>query len=457
MGNESDDWYARLSRAEREVLESYSKHHSYIAVARVLGKSESVVDQQLLSARRKMDVISTAEAMYKLADRNARLTAGGVIGDAGPAHHLADPPDPDPGQSLPPADDRPTPDYATEFESTDWNLEPPGGAVLLSSRFYVKRHGDAVVHNAVIRRDGLVRIRGPRQVGKSSLLARGLAHARQTGARVVVTDLQRIGVNDLSNLDDFYFALSRRIAAQLGTGSPRDYWAAPGSAVEKFDEFFESEVLRTSKAPLFWGIDEADAVFDQDYSEEVFSHMRGRFNARALEGNSLWQNVTTILTYSTEAHLLIRDLARSPFNVGTAVELDDFTPNQVSELNTLYGCPLRSEGEIARLYSLVGGHPYLVRHCLYEAKSREIGIKGLEEAATGDFGFFADHLDRMRIGILGDEALVSAVRGLLRGESGLSADCIRRLRSAGIVGGPSGNESKMRCRLYELFLSKLLS
>jgi DNA-binding CsgD family transcriptional regulator len=73
MVTETLDWYDRLSPKEREVLEAYAQFHSYEAVARRLRKSESSVDQQLLSARRKMGVVSTAEAMYLLAERRARI------------------------------------------------------------------------------------------------------------------------------------------------------------------------------------------------------------------------------------------------------------------------------------------------------------------------------------------------------------------------------------------------
>lgn len=85
MDTEPSDWYERLSPKEREVLETYSEKHSYEAVARALHKSESVVDQQLLSARRKMGVASTAEAMYLLAQRKALLT-----GKAHPQRQVAD-------------------------------------------------------------------------------------------------------------------------------------------------------------------------------------------------------------------------------------------------------------------------------------------------------------------------------------------------------------------------------
>jgi DNA-binding CsgD family transcriptional regulator len=73
MTNDTQDWYGQLTAKEREVLEAYAVRHSYDAVAKALGKSESVVDRQLMSARRKMGVTSTAEAMFLLAARKAQL------------------------------------------------------------------------------------------------------------------------------------------------------------------------------------------------------------------------------------------------------------------------------------------------------------------------------------------------------------------------------------------------
>ena len=44
-------------------------------------------------------------------------------------------------------------------------------------------------------------MKGPRQVGKTSLLARGLHQAREAGARVVLTDLQKLDPEQLASAD----------------------------------------------------------------------------------------------------------------------------------------------------------------------------------------------------------------------------------------------------------------
>jgi hypothetical protein len=58
-------------------------------------------------------------------------------------------------------------------------IEPCGGAMPLDSPFYVQRPIDAEFQTTIQRRDNIVLLKGPRQVGKTSLLARGLRQARE--------------------------------------------------------------------------------------------------------------------------------------------------------------------------------------------------------------------------------------------------------------------------------------
>ena len=67
---------------------------------------------------------------------------------------------------------------------------PASGAIPPDSPFYILRPADAAFTSALMDRDGLVLIKGARQTGKTSLLARGLERVREAGMRVVVTDLQ---------------------------------------------------------------------------------------------------------------------------------------------------------------------------------------------------------------------------------------------------------------------------
>src|SRR5262249_8052415 len=85
-------------------------------------------------------------------------------------------------------------------------LEPVGGAMPLNSEFYIVRGADEEFRSAIARQDSIVLIKGARQVGKTSLLARGLQQARAAGAKVVLTDLQKLNASDLASAEAFYLA-----------------------------------------------------------------------------------------------------------------------------------------------------------------------------------------------------------------------------------------------------------
>jgi len=352
---------------------------------------------------------------------------------------------------------RVAPGFAQEYQSNLLTLEAVGGGMKLDSPFYVTRPADGRFHAALGRFDNIVCLRGPRQIGKTSLLARGLVQAREAGARVVVTDFQGFSPTEMASEESFYGAVSRRIASQLKIGWPD---VGPGpftTAGAAFQAFLEQDVLEALSCRLVWAIDEADSIFQYSYATNVFSSIRARFNAISLSPDEPWQRLATILTYSTEAHLFIRNVNLSPFNVGERIELSDFTVDEVTSLNDRYGQPLHGEDEIKRLYDLVGGHPYLIRFALHEMKTRGFGIDAIESGATEPERFFGDHLHRILSAVQCDDGLVSAVRALIRGGTTADEVACERLRMAGVIVGSRVGGYSFRCKLYETCLSRFVS
>lgn len=162
------------------------------------------------------------------------------------------------------------------------------------------------------------------------------------------------------------------------------------------------------------------------------------------------------IAYATEAHLFITDMNQSPFNVGTRLTLEDFTRSQVAELNKRYGSPLKDEGEVARFYHLVSGHPYLVRCGLQEMVMRRRDLTALEAIADRDDGPFGDHLRRIIASLEQDPALCEVARGILQGQPCPTQESFYRLRSAGLFGGGSARDVRPRCQLYATYLKKRL-
>src|SRR5262249_35209130 len=162
------------------------------------------------------------------------------------------------------------------------------------------------------------------------------------------------------------------------------------------------------------------------------------------------------IAYSTEAHLFITDLNQSPFNVGTRLVLDDFTPAQVADLNRRYGSPIPDDAGLARYYRLVGGHPYLVRRGLYELATRATSVTALEARASSDEWIFGDHLRRIAALLARDAELCEAARAVLQGRPCPSTGAFHRLRSAGVLTGDAAQSARPRCQLYAAYLAQHL-
>src|SRR5204863_6992379 len=103
-----------------------------------------------------------------------------------------------------------------------------------------------------------------------------------------------------------------------------------------FRLYMRREVLGRLETHLVWGLDEVDRLFSCPFASEVFGLFRSWHNERALDPAGPWSRLTLAMSYATEAHLFITDLNQSPFNVGTALALRDFTAEQVGELNQRY-------------------------------------------------------------------------------------------------------------------------
>ncbi|MFL6332185.1 MAG: AAA-like domain-containing protein [Pyrinomonadaceae bacterium] len=346
---------------------------------------------------------------------------------------------------------------ATEPPKAVTVVEPPGGAVPLDSMFYLVRPTDEQFLEAIRRQDSIVLVKGARQMGKTSLLARGLQQARAAGTRVITTDFQKLNATHLENIESLFMTLGELVADQLDLDVyPEDVWKPRRAPSINFERYIRREVLEKLSEPLVWGLDEVDRLFTCPYASEVFGLFRTWHNERAVDPSAPWGRLTLAIVYATEAHLFITDQNQSPFNVGTRLELRDFDPAQVAELNERYGAPLKGAGELSRYYQLVGGHPYLVRRGLHEMATGNMSLDAFEAVADHDEGPFGDHLRRILVLLARDPALGEVVRRVLRGEPCPTTEDFYRLRSAGVMAGDSARDVRPRCRLYETYLKRHL-
>lgn len=335
-------------------------------------------------------------------------------------------------------------------------LREPGGTVHLSSQFYIERAGDEVLRRELLQSFGTTTtIRAARQTGKSSLLIRGVRQARQAGAQVVLIDLQPMEVEALSSLDSFLKTLAMSIVMKLrlDPAEVERAWRGALGPSDKLTYLMEEYVLLQGEGTIVLALDEADRLLRTPFHDSFFGLLRFWCNSRAI--NELWDRLDIVMVISTEPHLLISDVTQSPFNVGTRIRLEDFSPEQIAALNERYQSPL-TLAELPALRELFGGHPYLVSKALYSVATRQLSWPQLLAVAAANESPFGDHLRRYLWMLRDQPELRDALRQVAQRGRCPDEAAFYRLMQAGLIVGADSQSCSYRCRLYEDYLKDKL-
>jgi hypothetical protein len=324
--------------------------------------------------------------------------------------------------------------------------QPDQGTMRLDSKFYIERPEDGIALSAIKQPGVTITIKGARQMGKSSLLNRIKAAAHQAGKQVVFIDFQLFDQGMAQDPELFFQQFCLFLVDELDLEDcVADYWQRPQeSNRQRCNRFMRRHVLKQINSPLVLAMDEVESIFDTPCRTDFFGMLRSWHNQRA--SSPLWQQLDLALVTSTEPYQLIDDLNQSPFNVGEVLELDDFTPTQVAELNRRHGEPLPPE-HIQQLMALLHGHPYLVRRALYLVASGRLTPTELFQSAAKDRGPFGDHLRNHLTRLYERPDQVTALLQVIRNYTCPDRHLFFSLRGAGLI--RRDNQAVVpRCQLY---------
>jgi AAA-like domain/CHAT domain len=276
--------------------------------------------------------------------------------------------------------------------NTGVSLENPEGAVRIGSSFYIPSAYEDRCDREVQKPGALIRIKSPCSMGKSSLMLRVLDRAAKLGYRSVTLDLRQANQKFFDDLDKFMQWFCASVGKPLGVRVKiEEYWDDIFGANDNSTDYFEKYLLEGANQPLVVAIDNFDRVFEYPAIENDFCGLLRGWNENA-KVKDLWNNLRLIIVHSQESYAQ-KDINQSPFNVGWAIELDEFTPAQVQELITLHGLSW-TEQEMGQLMSLIGGHPYLVRVALYHLATGDVTLADFLKTAATEAGIYSDHLIR---------------------------------------------------------------
>ena len=332
-------------------------------------------------------------------------------------------------------------------------LEAPEGTMSPESGFYVERASDRTVKEEAKHEGYTLTIRGPRQMGKSSLLGRVMWQARDAGKKVAFVDFQAFGRDVLSDAAKLYYEFCWLIEDALDLESELEkYWKAPVGEPQKCRRFMEKRILPVC-APngLLLAIDEADSLLESPFRSDFFGMLRNWHNERAMK--PAWKRFALAMVISTEPSMLITDLSQSPFNVGTGVPMEDLTLGEAAHINQHHGC-LLNEKRLETLNDLLGGHPYLTRKALYQLGKDRFTFESMIAQADSETGPFGDHLCALLARLHLRPELIDALRRGLKGDR-----IVDNYRHSLIAGGLMREEAGRmvaRNRLYDTYFRRVL-
>ncbi|BDA67786.1 hypothetical protein CAL7716_019520 [Calothrix sp. PCC 7716] len=335
-------------------------------------------------------------------------------------------------------------------------LENPEGQVPLKSLFYVERPPHEVdCYETILQPAALIRVKAPRQMGKTSLMTRILHHAQQHDYRTVRLNFQSADGELLDTLDEFLQWFCASVAFELDLPDKLDeYWKGILGSKNKCTRYFERYLLPQINSPIVLGLDEVDQVFKYPEIAADFFGLLRAWHERA-KNEAEWQKLALVIVHSKEVYIPL-NINQSPFNVGLAIELPDLNVAQMQDLIQLHGLNLTGK-EVEQIINLVGGHPYLLRVALYQIARGRITLEKLWEIAPTEEGPYSEHLRRHLLNLQEDEQLLTAFKQVLAASQPVDVGTTAafKLRSMGLV-KLQGNSVAPKCYLYRKYFSARL-
>jgi hypothetical protein len=247
----------------------------------------------------------------------------------------------------------------------DASLYTTGGTVQAGGGVYLERKADNELLT-LCREGKFAFVLTARQMGKSSLMTRTAERLIEEGIRSVIIDLNTLGTQ--LNAEQWYLGLLAEMETQLELKTHvADWWRerAQLGMTHRLSRFFEEVLLAEVPKRVVLFVDEIDTTLSLDFTDDFFASIRSLYNARA-QRPELSRLSFALLGVATPGDL-IKDAARTPFNLGHRVELTDFTFEEALPLAAGLGLPDEQAREVLRwALEWTGGHPYLTQRLCWE-------------------------------------------------------------------------------------------
>ncbi len=332
----------------------------------------------------------------------------------------------------------------------------PGGAIDVEDDIYMVRSIDEETLLKLRKPRGFVVVRGPRQIGKTSLMMRAFKALTTEGSamRGAYIDFQIIESDKFNDQNSAWLSLVTAISSQLKLKTwSSERWNPAKTHNENFLDFVDNFLFAEGDTPVLICMDETEKLFGTNVQSGFFGALRAYFNQSAMDRNL--KNIRWLLSTSSEPGFFIKDLNQSPFNIGTQSYHASFDTEEIQKFADNLGVKLIS-GETERILEYVGGRPYLTHLLLYNIGKISDSRESIYDAIKAGQSIFRSHLQRYLFHFQIEPGLTEAMKEVVYGKGCDNAMMVDRLEGAGLVRHDEELKVVPACRLYAEFFKKVL-
>ncbi len=335
------------------------------------------------------------------------------------------------------------------------SLEFPSGPVPLNSKFYIERPPiEKQAYDAICQPGNVIRIRGPKKIGKSSLVNRIIVYAQEISYKTVNIDFKQADESVFANLNKFLRWFCANVSLQLQIDNILDdFWDEDIGSKVSCTLYFEEYLLTEIETPIVLILNEVNILFEHIKIAQDFLPMLRYWHEKAKQ-NDLFEKLRLIIVHSTEIYIKL-NINQSPFNIGLQIKLPEFNVEQIKKLALVHGLDWSEGNEAEQLMTMVGGHPYLVRLALYYLCQQNISLEQLLLEAPTHTGIYNNHLRSLWEYLQEKPEFLAALQEIVIKKDSINLEDIfaYKLDSLGLV-KLNGNDCRISCELYRIYFQE---
>ncbi|MFQ4146744.1 AAA-like domain-containing protein [Chlorogloeopsis sp. ULAP02] len=258
----------------------------------------------------------------------------------------------------------------------------PSGPLPLDSKLYISRPPlEELAYQEIMQPGCVIRIEGCREMGKTSLMLRLLAHARTLGYKIVKLNINQVDIDVLQKSQLFMKWLAASISRQLGIEFHAEkHWDEEIGSKLSCTLYLKECLLASLEKPLLLVLDEVQHIFEYPDLAREFLPLLRSWQEEAQQ-DEVWQKLRLAIIYSTDVSLPL-NINQSPFKIGLPLKLSEFTDEQVMELAERYGMDWRHNKQVQQLMKLIGRHPALINIALYQLCYQQLTLEEILKMAS---------------------------------------------------------------------------